>query len=83
MRRGGTREPFGEDVEATEAIGEEVVRTLATSIGLVLAVPVTTAIAAVVASRARTSGDLDGSVAEAEDEAVEAEGGKARGVVAD
>jgi uncharacterized membrane protein len=33
------------DLLATEEIGQEVVRTLATSIGLVLAVPVTTAIA--------------------------------------
>lgn len=35
------------DLLATEEIAQEVVRTLATSIGLVLAVPVTTAIAAV------------------------------------
>ena len=33
------------DLLATEEIAQEVVRTLATSIGLVLAVPVTTAIA--------------------------------------
>lgn len=35
---------------STEQLAEEVVRTLATSIGLVLAVPVTTALAALVAS---------------------------------
>ncbi|MDT4868887.1 YibE/F-like protein [compost metagenome] len=34
----------------TEQLAEEVIRTLVTSIGLVLAVPVTTALAAVIAS---------------------------------
>jgi uncharacterized membrane protein len=38
------------DLISTEAIAEEIVRTLASGIGLVLAVPITTAIAAAVAS---------------------------------
>jgi uncharacterized membrane protein len=38
------------DLISNEAIAEEIVRTLASSIGLVLAVPITTAIAAAVAS---------------------------------
>ncbi|WP_436699098.1 YibE/F family protein [Nocardioides sp. BYT-33-1] len=38
------------DLISTEQLAEEVVRTLVTSIGLVLAVPVTTAIAAVIAA---------------------------------
>ena len=42
------------DLLATEEIGQEVVRTLATSIGLVLAVPLTTAIAVVTLPRAAT-----------------------------
>ena len=41
------------DLLATEEIGQEVVRSLATSIGLVLAVPVTTAIAAATVPGAR------------------------------
>ena len=41
------------DLISNEAIAEEIVRTLASSIGLVLAVPITTAIAAAVASPAR------------------------------
>jgi uncharacterized membrane protein len=41
------------DLLSTEAIAEEVVRTLASGIGLVLAVPVTTAIAAVTVSGPR------------------------------
>jgi uncharacterized membrane protein len=40
------------DLLSTEGIAEELVRTLASGIGLVLAVPVTTAIAAIVASPA-------------------------------
>lgn len=40
------------DLLNTEQLAEEVVRTLVTSIGLVLAVPITTALAAVVASPA-------------------------------
>jgi uncharacterized membrane protein len=36
----------------TEEIGEEIVRTLASAIGLVLAVPLTTGIAALVVPRA-------------------------------
>jgi uncharacterized membrane protein len=40
------------DLLSNEAIAEEVVRTLASGIGLVLAVPITTAIAAVVAAPA-------------------------------
>jgi uncharacterized membrane protein len=45
------------DLLSTEAIAEEIVRTLASGIGLVLAVPVTTAIAAVTvaAPRVRTA----------------------------
>lgn len=43
--------PLGE-VLVTEAFGEEIVRTLASAIGLVLAVPFTTAIATLVAPRA-------------------------------
>lgn len=43
---------------STEQLGEEVVRALVTSIGLVLAVPITTALAAVVAApRAATTSD--------------------------
>lgn len=38
------------DLISTEQLAEEVIRTLVTSIGLVLAVPVTTAIAAVIAA---------------------------------
>ncbi len=41
------------DLISNEAIAEEIVRTLASSIGLVLAVPITTAIAAAVASPGR------------------------------
>jgi uncharacterized membrane protein len=48
------------DLVSSEAIAEEIVRTLASGIGLVLAVPITTAIAAAVASpiapRARRAG---------------------------
>ena len=40
---------------STEQLAEEVVRTLVTSIGLVLAVPITTALAAVVAAPTTTS----------------------------
>jgi uncharacterized membrane protein len=51
------------DLLSTEAIAEEVVRTLASGIGLVLAVPITTAIAAAVASpghpRATSAGPLE------------------------
>lgn len=45
------------DLLATEEIGQEVVRTLATSIGLVLAVPLTTAIAVLTLPRAATGVD--------------------------
>src|SRR5690606_5866319 len=38
------------DLISTEQLAEEIIRTLVTSIGLVLAVPVTTAIAAVIAA---------------------------------
>ncbi|MDN5744152.1 MAG: YibE/F family protein [Nocardioidaceae bacterium] len=41
------------DLLTTEQLAEEVVRTLVTSIGLVLAVPITTAIAALIASPSR------------------------------
>ncbi|BBH16230.1 hypothetical protein Back2_05170 [Nocardioides baekrokdamisoli] len=44
-------QPIG-DLVSTEAIAEEIVRTLAAAIGLVLAVPVTTAIAAAIAGPA-------------------------------
>lgn len=44
------------DLLATEEIGQEVVRTLATSIGLVLAVPLTTLIAVATLPPATTSG---------------------------
>ena len=40
------------DLLSTEGIAEELVRTLASGIGVVLAVPVTTAIAAAIASPA-------------------------------
>ncbi len=43
------------DLISNEAIAEEIVRTLASAIGLVLAVPITTAIAAAVASPAGSS----------------------------
>lgn len=42
-------QPIG-DLVSTESIAEEIVRTLAAAIGLVLAVPVTTAIAAAIAA---------------------------------
>jgi uncharacterized membrane protein len=51
------------DLISSEAIAEEIIRTLASGIGLILAVPVTTAIAAVVASptspAARQKGPLE------------------------
>jgi uncharacterized membrane protein len=51
------------DLISNEAIAEEIVRTLASSIGLVLAVPITTAIATAVASpggpRARRASPLE------------------------
>lgn len=51
------------DLLSSEAIAEEIVRTLASGIGLVLAVPITTAIAAAVASpatsRARHTAPLE------------------------
>lgn len=50
------------DLLSNEAIAEEIVRTLASGIGLVLAVPITTAIAAVVtspASRRRQAAPLE------------------------
>ena len=46
-------QPLG-DLISNEDISEEVVRTLASGIGLVLAVPITTAIAAAVASPSST-----------------------------
>ncbi|WP_232679302.1 YibE/F family protein [Nocardioides sp. R-C-SC26] len=48
------------DLLATEEIGQEVVRTLATSIGLVLAVPLTTAIAAATLPRAQQASNAVG-----------------------
>jgi uncharacterized membrane protein len=48
------------DLLSTEAIAEEIVRTLASGIGLVLAVPVTTAIAAVTVTGPRPSGPRAG-----------------------
>jgi uncharacterized membrane protein len=45
------------DLLSTEAIAEEIVRTLASGIGLVLAVPVTTAIAAVTVTGPRSARD--------------------------
>jgi uncharacterized membrane protein len=49
------------DLLSTEGIAEEIVRTLASGIGLVLAVPVTTAIAATIASPAgQRRGSHDG-----------------------
>ncbi len=50
------------DLLSTEQLAEEVVRTLVTSIGLVLAVPVTTAIAAIVAAPMREDGDTVAAV---------------------
>ncbi|SDC41356.1 YibE/F family protein [Nocardioides lianchengensis] len=47
------------DLLATEEIAQEVVRTLATSIGLVLAVPVTTAIAVATVPAPSTNSDKD------------------------
>lgn len=47
---------------STEQLAEEVVRTLVTSIGLVLAVPVTTGLAVLVASPVRAGGHTLGSV---------------------
>ncbi len=44
----------------TEQIGQEIVRTLIGAVGLVLAVPATTAIAVALAPAARTETDLDG-----------------------
>lgn len=48
-------QPVG-DLVSTESIAEEIVRTLAAAIGLVLAVPVTSAIAAAIASPAPDRG---------------------------
>jgi len=48
------------DLLSTEAIAEEVVRTLASGIGLVLAVPVTTAIAALTVSEPVAAGRAGG-----------------------
>lgn len=45
----------------TESLSEEIVRTLASAIGLVLAVPVTTAIAALTVGAARTPAPVDGA----------------------
>ena len=45
------------DVVSSDAIAEEIVRTLASAIGLVLAVPATTAIAAATVSGAATARD--------------------------
>ena len=53
--------PLG-DVLTTEAIAEEVLRTLASSIGLVLAVPVTTAIAALTLPPALTVSEPETAV---------------------
>ena len=47
------------DLLSTESIAEEIVRTLASGIGLVLAVPVTTAIAAVTVTGPRTPARAD------------------------
>ncbi|KRC90099.1 hypothetical protein ASE25_11465 [Terrabacter sp. Root85] len=44
----------------TESLSEEIVRTLASAIGLVLAVPVTTAVAALTVGAARTRAPVDG-----------------------
>ena len=48
------------DVAAGELVAVEVVRTLVGSIGLVAAVPVTTALAALVVTRGTDGGDVDG-----------------------
>jgi uncharacterized membrane protein len=48
------------DLLSTEAIAEEIVRTLASGIGLVLAVPVTTAIAAVTVTGPRSAAPKPG-----------------------
>ncbi|KAA1428246.1 YibE/F family protein [Nocardioides antri] len=44
------------DLRSTEHLAEEIVRTLVTSIGLVLAVPITTAVGALVAAPSRPAG---------------------------
>jgi uncharacterized membrane protein len=49
-----------QDLISNEAISEEVVRTLASGMGLVLAVPITTAVAAAVASPSSTPAALAG-----------------------
>ena len=48
------------DMLQTESLSEEIVRTLASAIGLVLAVPVTTAVAALTVGAARTPAPVDG-----------------------
>jgi uncharacterized membrane protein len=48
------------DLLQTESMSEEIVRTLASAIGLVLAVPVTTAIAALTVGAAKAQPDADG-----------------------
>lgn len=53
------------DLLSTEQLAEEVVRTLVTSIGLVLAVPVTTGLAALVAS---PQGEVEDDPADLEDD---------------
>ena len=47
------------DVVTTEVVAEEIVRTLVGSIGLVASVPITTALAAIVAGRASTVSPVD------------------------
>lgn len=56
-------------------IAEEVVRTLVGSIGLVLAIPLTTAVAALVVGAARPGATLDGSAGAAADGLPEPAGG--------
>jgi uncharacterized membrane protein len=51
--------PLGE-MASTEELGQEIVRTLVGAIGLVLAVPVTTAIAVALAPRAADTHDVGG-----------------------
>jgi uncharacterized membrane protein len=47
------------DLISSEALAEEIARTLTSAVGLVLAVPVTTAVAALVASRSGPAADLE------------------------
>ncbi|MDI2125314.1 YibE/F family protein [Yinghuangia seranimata] len=56
----GSQQPFG-DLVTSEIVAEEVVRTLVGSIGLVASVPVTTALAALVAARERVPAATTGS----------------------